>query len=180
MTINYQEMFNHLYPDFFAKSAPKDADPAETWEELAMELKLEAPVTQPVPCPEHITFGWYNGDTETLQKAVATVDEDWPEYFQQGDRVYCAFDGDRIASFCLVDTMGEYQGLRIGGPGCVGTVPEYRRQGIGLRMVQKATDILRKEGFDISFIHYTAVGRWYEKLGYQTVLEWNKNGFVNR
>ena len=75
--------------------------------------------------------------------------------------------------------MGSFRGLKIGGPGCVGTVPEYRRQGIGLRLVQLATGILKDQGYDLSYIHYTAVAPWYAKLGYQTVLKWNGRGFLD-
>ena len=95
-----------------------------------------------------------------------------------GGRIFCAFDGDRTAAFCFLSDMGRYQGLRIGGPGCVGTVPEDRRQGIGLEMVRRATEILRRDGFDLSWIHYTHVGPWYMKLGYRPVLRWNSGGLL--
>ncbi|MBR5226313.1 MAG: GNAT family N-acetyltransferase, partial [Clostridia bacterium] len=70
------------------------------------------------------------------------------------------------------------QGLRIGAPGCVGTIPAYRRQGIGLKLVQNATAILKQRGYDLSYIHYTGVGHWYARLGYQTILKWNAQGIM--
>ena len=91
---------------------------------------------------------------------------------------YCAFVDGRVAAFCLVEDMCTFQGLRVGGPGCVGTLPEFRRQGIGLKMVQNATALLRDRGFDLSYIHYTGVASWYAKLGYRTVLRWGREGFV--
>ena len=66
--------------------------------------------------------------------------------------------------------------VRVGGPGCVGTLPAYRRRGIGLKMVEKATQILKERGFDYSYIHYTGVGPWYAKLGYELILQWDKHG----
>ena len=59
------------------------------------------------------------------------------------------------------------------------TLPEYRRQGIGLKMVQNVTAILKAEGYDLSYIHFTGVGRWYEKLGYHTTLRWSRDGVVD-
>ena len=111
-------------------------------------------------------------------RAVREVEDDWAQWFGKGDRVFCAFDGDKVASFCLLDSFGEADGKKVGAPGCVGTVPAYRKQGIGLRMVQKATAILREQGYDLSWIHYTAVGHWYAKLGYKTVVRWNCKGIV--
>ena len=77
-----------------------------------------------------------------------------------------------------MDDWGMHDGLRISGPGCVGTVPAYRKKGIGLEMVRRATIMLKEEGFDLSWIHYTHIGPWYEKLGYRTVLRWNGKGFI--
>jgi len=83
-----------------------------------------------------------------------------------------------VISFCLVDEFGVYNGLKVGGPGCVGTIPSCRKQGIGLMMIRNATEILQKEGYDISHIHYTGVAPWYAHLGYKTVLRWNGKGFI--
>ena len=99
-------------------------------------------------------------------------------FFGEDQRFYCAFDGDNIASFCIVEDMGIHCGLQVGGPGCVGTLPEYRRKGIGLEMVRRATVSLLDEGYDLFWIHYTSKERWYSKLGYTTVLRWNNKGFI--
>ena len=58
------------------------------------------------------------------------------------------------------------------------TVPEYRNRGIGLTMVKNVTEILRTEGYDYSYIHYTGISGWYKKLGYKTVLKWNGKGII--
>nr|MBR4281999.1 GNAT family N-acetyltransferase [Clostridia bacterium] len=175
--MTYAEMFLALQPGFFDKSYIRSLPEEESFDEQIIDLHAWQEGT-PVPCPAHITFGFYKGDAETLQAAVREVDEDWPEWFGRPERVFCAFDGDRIASFCILDSFGEADGRKVGAPGCVGTVPAYRKQGIGLRMVQLATTILKDEGYDLSWIHYTAVGHWYARLGYKTVVRWNCKGIV--
>ena len=60
----------------------------------------------------------------------------------------------------------------------MGTLPEYRGHQIGLKMVQLATGIVQRRGFDIAYIHYTHIDHWYAKLGYKTVLRWNRDGVL--
>jgi len=177
--MDYRDYFNHLFPGFFERDSIRGMHEDAVAEELIIDLHTYKAEDYPLTCPEHITFGWFKGDVKQLQDAVREVEEGWVEYFQSGDRVYCAFDGDQVVSFCLADSFGKYQGLKVGGPGCVGTIPAYRRQGIGLKMVQNATLILQKEGYDISHIHYTGVGPWYMHMGYKPVLKWNCKGFVD-
>lgn len=116
-------------------------------------------------------YGWYKGDTEALRKAVAEVDEDWVQYFDENSRVYCATVDGEIASFCLV-TLDAQNYLtdaygRVGMPGCVGTVPSFRNKGIAIEMIAQVTEYLKSEGMDISFIFFTGVAEWYKKLGYE-------------
>ena len=174
----YAGLFNSMYPGFFQKEyirrLPEDAVCAE----LVMDLHQDEPIAETGFSAEGITFGEYRGGIEALRDAVRRVDEDWVKYFYEGSRYFCAFDGNRIAAFCILEDMGRYGNLHISGPGCVGTIPEYRRRGIGLEMVRMATEVLRKEGFDLSWIHYTHLEHWYSRLGYRTVLHWNRNGIL--
>jgi len=178
MKIDYKDLFEHIHPGFFTHDYIKELPEEEIFVEQVLTLADFDPAATVIPTPAHITYGFFDGDIASLQESVREVDDDWVQYFQHGDRVFCAFDGDRVVSFCIVDSCGEYQGLKIGAPGCVGTIPTYRKQGIGLEMVKRATMILKDEGYDLSYIHYTAVGHWYAKLGYQTVLRWNCKGIV--
>ena len=178
-TMDYRDYFNHIFPGFFERAYIRNLPEENIAEELIIDLHDFCADDCPLSCPEHITFGMYHGEIEPLHAAVREVDESWVEYFNAGDHVYCAFDGDKVVSFCLVDSFGEYKSLKVGGPGCVGTIPAYRRQGIGLKMVQNATVILQNEGYDISHIHYTGVGPWYAHMGYKPVLKWNCKGFVD-
>lgn len=178
MILNYADLFNTLQPGFFQQEHIHSLPAEQVFEEQIIDLHTWQPGQSELPCPAGITFGFYQGDIAALHAAVRQVEDDWVEYFNEGDRVYCAFDGDQVVSFCLLDQFGQYAGLRIGAPGCVGTIPAYRKQGIGLKMVQNATAILKEEGYDLSYIHYTAVGHWYARLGYQTILRWNSQGIV--
>lgn len=175
--MDYTELFNTLHPDFFSsekiRSMPKD----RVFTELVMDLRGELP-DAPLCYPSGITFDEYHGGLEPLHCAVRQVDEDWVQYFNEGDRVFCAFDGEKIAAFCSLDDNGLVNGVHIGGPGCVGTLPEYRKQGIGLEMVRRAAETLRRDGFDFSWIHYTHLADWYMKLGYKPVLRWTGGGIL--
>ena len=97
---------------------------------------------------------------------------------------WLAVDGEKIVgtsgmSFVEKPPYFSCPNGRIGLLSSMYTDPAYRRRGIGLEMVRRATGILKEKGYDISYIHYTGVAHWYAKLGYQTVLRWNGNGFLN-
>lgn len=177
--MNYTELFNCLHPNFFReegiRALPKDC----VFSELVMDLRGAQPNVPPLDFPNEIVFGEYHGELAKLREAVRRVDEDWVQYFNEGDRFYCAFDGENIVAFCSLTDMGRHQGLHIGGPGCVGTIPEYRRRGIGLEMVRSATETLKADGFDLSWIHYTHLAQWYMRLGYRPVLRWSSGGILS-
>ena len=178
MNFDAVDLFSSVHPGFFEKESIRSLPPDLIYEDQILDLRTFSPASRLIPFPAHITFGLYTGDLAPLRDAVNSVDEGWLPYYETTDSVYCAMDGDKVVSFCLLDDFGTCKGLRIGAPGCVGTIPEYRRQGIGLKMVQNATAILKERGYDLSYIHYTGVGRWYEKLGYQTLLKWNSEGII--
>ena len=119
-------------------------------------------------------YDWYNGDIDTILKAVAEVEENWVQYFDATSRIYTATVNGEVASFCLVTTdasnyLTDAYG-HVGMPGCVGTVPRFRNRGIAIEMVARATQYLKDSGMDISFIFFTGVADWYKKLGYETFL----------
>ena len=119
-------------------------------------------------------YGWYEGDMAALHKAVSEVDESWVQYFDGKGKVYAATVNGEIASFCLVSTdnsnyLTDAYG-RVGMPGCVGTVPKFRSKGIALEMVARVTQYLKDCGMDISFIFFTGVASWYEKIGYKVFM----------
>ena len=176
--MNYRDLFHSMHPGFFEEEEIRSQSEEDVFVEQLMLLKDFSVDALSLPCPEGINFGIAKGRGEELAQAVAKVAEDWVQYFGDDSLVFCAFENDRIVSFCCLDDMGTHQGLRISGPGCVGTIPECRGRGIGLRMVQLATEYLRQHGFDASYIHFTHIGHWYAKLGYETILKWNRDGIL--
>jgi len=176
--MDYKSLFNQIKPDFFKMDVIRNMPDERVFTELIMDLKKSNLENLQLPCPKNITFDFYKGDTESIRSIVSRVDQDWAKFFSSDMRIFCAFDSEKIAAFCLLEKFGNADGLLIGGPGCVGTLPEYRKQGIGLEMVRRATEILRKENYDFSWIHWTHLADWYSRLGYQLVLRWNNKGFI--
>ncbi len=172
----YTELFNKMHPDFFEDEGIKKLSEKRIFEEMILPLdKFEK---ADIILPENVTFGFFDGDFNELKNAVEKVVPEWTEFFDENTRTYCGFENENIASFCFVGSM-TVDGLKIGIPGCVGTVPEYRRRGIGLAMINNVTEILKNEKCDISYIHYTAVAKWYAKLGYVSFMKWGRNGIID-
>ncbi len=142
---------------------------------LFNEMSLElADLTVPqYDSPEGAKFCFYDGDITAMRSAVAEVDDEWVQYFDEDGLFFVCMMNGEIASFCIV---GEDEccllsdGKRIGSVGCVGTVPKFRRNGIGLHMVALASEHLKSIGCDRVFIHYTHLDKWYGKLGAETFL----------
>lgn len=137
--------------------------------EMSMDVADYTEKTSPI---ERVTYGFYAGDRQKLRELVATVDTDWCQYFGDDTPVFCGYIDGQVASFCIVDIDADCiisaPGIKIGSIGCVGTVPEYRGRGIGLRMVDLATLLVKNENCHKGYISYTHIENWYAKLGYQT------------
>ena len=177
---DYISLFNSIYPKHF-ESEIIQALPEELYfDEMILPLNEFDISKYNKKFDTDITFGFYDGDLDELKNDVGKVDRYWVDFFDGDQRIYCGYINGKAASFCLVDHMGIYNingsEIKIGGPGCVGTLPEFRNKGIGLTMVKRVTQILKEEGYDYSYIHFTGVAPWYEKIGYKTLVKWNKNG----
>ncbi len=126
-----------------------------------------------LPSISGVSFDVYSGGVEKIRKLVEKVDTKWCKYFTENTTVFCAFANQEPVSFCIItpiaDSILSDYTLKIGGIACVGTVPEYRKRGIGLKMVEVATMYLKSLNCDIAYIHYTHLEKWYKKLGYETV-----------
>ena len=177
-----KKLFDLMHPDFFHQPYIASLEKGRIFEEQTLFLEDFSADALKIPVPEGIRFGFFEGNFEELHRSVEVVSKNWVQYFNKLEEIFCAYDGDKVVSFCLLDNMGEHEHegrkVKVGGPGCVGTIPAYRKQGIGLRMVQLGTQILKERGYDISYIHYTSVGPWYAKLGYETLLKWDRDGIV--
>lgn len=171
-----------ISPNFFEREDIRGLPEELIFEEMLLPLAEFDMCRYDKKLEDGISFGFYTGDIDRLKKTVERVDRDWPQFFREQDRVYCGYAGSDVASFCLVEDMGTHEiggcRVRIGGPGCVGTLPEHRCKGIGLTMVRYVTKMLKEQGYDYSYIHYTGVAPWYEKLGYRTCIKWNRNGVL--
>lgn len=138
-----------------------------------MELALKSFSAPKADIPENADFRFYNGDIEALRKAVAEVDEKWVQYFKD-DRFFCCFMDGELASFCIVSEdercLLSDGTSKTGSIGCVGTVPKFRKKGLGLHMVALAAEWLKERGCDNVFIHYTHLYNWYGRLGAEVFL----------
>lgn len=173
-------LFDRIHPNFFKSEGIRGMSEDEVFDEMLLPLDEFDINIYDKKFGDNVSFGIYNGDFDELKKAVRKVESDWVQFFNEDDRVYCGYIDGKVASFCIIDDKGTYdingREVRIGAPGCVGTLPEYRDKGVGLTMVKHVTQILKEEGFDYGYIHFTYVAPWYAKLGYKTVIRWNKNG----
>ena len=173
-------LFNLIYPDFFERKGICDLPEEFVFDEMILPLNEFDIHKYDKNLDNSISFGFYNGDLDELKKEIEKVDRNWVQFFDGKHRIYCGYIDRKVASFCLVEDMGTHNingcEIKIGGPGCVGTLSEYRDKGIGLTMVKHVTQILKEEGYDYSYIHFTGVASWYEKLGYKTSIKWSKNG----
>ncbi len=128
-------------------------------------------------CPHGTALGFYDGDRSALIRAVSEVDPEWVQYFGENESVFCGTVNGELAAFCIIGDdevcLLSDGNSRVGSIGCVGTVPKFRRNGIGLRMVELATEYLKNNGCNKSFIHYTHLEKWYGRLGYKTFLRFS-------
>lgn len=175
-------LFNSMHPDFFETENIRNIPDEWIFDEMVLSLDKFEPCKYDRKLDENISFGYYQGDISEIKKAVERVNQDWPQYYTEKQRIYCGYIDEKIASFCLVANFGVHnvngRKVKVGGPGCVGTLPEYRNRGIGLTMVKHITQILKEEGYDYSYIHFTGVAPWYEKLGYKTSIKWTAKGVL--
>ena len=179
---NWNDLFPVLFPGFFEAASIRTLPETEVFEELALNLRAFDPALYAKQLGLSVTFGSVRGGSPALLRAVKAVEPDWVPYFAGPAPASCAFVDGEISSFCLITDFGVHsvqsREIKIGGPGCVGTVPAYRRLGIGLTLVKNATLLLKNRGYDYSYIHYTGVGPWYQKLGYRVCLRWNRDGIL--
>ena len=179
---DYEALFLEMHPGFLERDYIRSMSEASVCEEMILRLDAFHPNAYWKALDSSVSFGFFQGSPDRLHAAVGQVVPEWVKLYDEKSSVYCGLVDERIASFCIIEDMGEHmldgRRIRIGGPGCVGTIPEYRNQGIGLMMVREATRILKEEAYDLSWIHHTGVAPWYQKLGYRTILKWNRHGFL--
>lgn len=128
------------------------------------------------PSPEYIRFRYeMPGEHDKLLKAVNEVEPNWVQYFSEPkednpEKTLIAEDtrNGNIAGFVMSEPGGasfEHSGLKTSAMGCVGVVPEYRRSGIGLRMVADGMQRLKEQGEQAVELTYIVLIDWYSRLG---------------
>jgi ribosomal protein S18 acetylase RimI-like enzyme len=130
------------------------------------------------PKPENITYRFAEkSDMDELLKAVEQVVPEWVGMYREcDDELLLAICDGEIAGF---EMLNEYGGVftknaeKHGCIGCVGTVPKFRKRGIGLDMTARSVQILKERGCDKVQLLYLVLDKWYGKLGfYITSTQW--------
>lgn len=126
------------------------------------------------PCPADVTFRLAESDDHTaLLAAVSSVNENWVKYFENSsDPVLLAVQNGTIVGFEFVSTEDvrfAFAGEKIGSVGCVGVIPEARRQGIGLQLVAQGLAKLKDQSCTSAELLYVALVDWYAGLGFKTM-----------
>ncbi len=128
------------------------------------------------PAPEYIRFRYEKPEEhEKLLKAIEAVEPNWVQYFSKPSpksrmKTLIAEDirNGAIAGFVTTEPNAatfEHDNLITGSMGCVGVVPEYRRLGIGLRMVADGMQKLKEQGDQAVELTYIVLTDWYSRLG---------------
>jgi len=179
---DYIALLDSMYLGFFDRENIRNLPDEWICDEMLLALEEFDPNIYDKELDDTVSFGVYDGNLEELREKVGKVVQNWTQSYNGTYRAYCGYVKGRVVSFCLIEDKGVHningKTLKIGGPGCVGTLPEYRNRGIGLTMIRNVTQILKEEGFDYSYIHFTGVADWYAKLGYKSTVRWNKNGIL--
>ncbi len=128
------------------------------------------------PAPDYIRFRYEKPEEhEKLLKAIESVEPNWVQYFSKPSpksRIKTLIAEDirngAIAGFVTTEPNAatfEHDGLITGSMGCVGVVPEYRRLGIGLRMVADGMQKLKEQRDQAVELTYIVLTDWYSRLG---------------
>lgn len=128
------------------------------------------------PAPDYIRFRYEKPEEhEKLLKAIESVEPNWVQYFSKPSpksRIKTLIAEDirngAIAGFVTTEPNAatfEHDGLITGSMGCVGVVQEYRRLGIGLRMVADGMQKLKEQRDQAVELTYIVLTDWYSRLG---------------
>jgi len=152
------------------------------WESANMRLSLAAfdKAALTIPTPRETIDYRFAGemDRSALRKAVADAHPSWGHIFESCvDPVMLAMSNGKIVGFQILSPNGAHflPNEKVGSIGCVGVVHEYRKRGIGSRMVAEGADWLKQNGCASIELRYVAIVAWYEKMGF-SVAGWQWMG----
>lgn len=146
------------------------------WYSVNMELSLKEFSLEKLnipPAPKGLSYRFAEAsDRAPLLAAVKEAKSTWTSIFERcTDPVYLAVMDGEIAGFAILDPSGGrfvQPGQQVGSIGCVGVVPAWREQGIGLQMVAHGAEWLKSQGSTQVELRYTWLENWYGRLGFTT------------
>lgn len=142
-----------------------------SWKSVDLAVPLKDWRNPRPPCPEGVTFGRLeNGEQAELLAAVGRVKPEWRRFYQQDEEILVARKDGEILGFCLLGDTGAPFAAHAGTLGCVGVVPEARKQGIGLALAAAAIEERKSRGYENCYVGYTYLEDWYGKLGCRPVM----------
>lgn len=99
-----------------------------------------------------------------------------PDYFKSGSRVFVARDGKGVEGFIWVLY---YEHIRHKGVGIIEELyvdDQYRKKGIGKRLVSKAIEYLKKRHVMVVLVttdpHMVNAKKFYKAIGFKVSREW--------
>lgn len=145
------------------------------WTSVNMDLPLAAFCVDSIdipPCAKNVTFRFSEKEElPRLLEAVENAKAGWSTIFEScTDPVLIAECGGKILGFEILSPDGGWYTVdhaRIGSVGCVGVIPEARKEGIGRQMVAHGVEWLKKQGSVSVELRYVALADWYSKLGFK-------------
>lgn len=106
-----------------------------------------------------------------------TIETDWPHVYAPDNlhNVFVIASGERLVAsaglWCNDIRLGDIT-LRVGGINCVGTLPAYRRLGLGERLMRAAQARMVDLGCHVGLLS-TDIANWYRAFG------WERAGIVH-
>ena len=130
-----------------------------------------------LPIPEHPSFYSYATEQDwiELEGAIASVNPKWSHPLKNSTgRILIVKLQGKIAGFAQVKTGGKEtifsRAKELGYIDYVGVLPEYRKLGLGRRLVAYGTKELQRLKCEMAYIGSTELEKWYERIGYKTYL----------
>jgi ribosomal protein S18 acetylase RimI-like enzyme len=140
---------------------------------MVMPLAAYQPPAQVLSAaPESVTFGPAQPrERAAVLAAAEQASAGWSVFFDQHyENAWVARAGDEVIGCLLAQpqvTLGAGFPGPTGGLACVGVVPRWRQQGIGLKLAAVATAELARQGLMYSYVGYTWLEGWYGRIGYR-------------
>jgi GNAT superfamily N-acetyltransferase len=106
-----------------------------------------------------------------VKGAQPTIQRDFGFIYSEAnaDNVMVMTDGGRIVAstgIWINDVQVGAVKLRVGGINCVLTLPEYRKRGLGMQVMEACHERMREQGCHVGLLG-TRIVNWYRRLGWE-------------